>query len=130
VLAKSNQADKKLDDATTAYKAVIALGKSEYSAEAEYRLAEILYQQEKYDEVEKAAFEVIKNAGSYAYWVTKSYILLGDLYFKQKDLFNAEATFKSVSENSTIDELKQEATTKLAQVIEEKNKTNKVETPQ
>ena len=73
---------------------------------------------------------MIKNAGSYAYWVTKSYILLGDLYFKQKDLFNAEATFKSVSENSTIDELKQEATTKLAQVIEEKNKTNKVETPQ
>ena len=130
VLAKSNQADNKLDDATTAYKAVIDLGKSEYSAEAQFRLAEILFQQEKFDIVEKAAFEVIKKEGSYAYWVTKSYILLGDLYLKQKDLFNAEATFKSVSDNSTIDELKQEAATKLALVIEEKNKTNKVETPQ
>lgn len=130
VVAKSNQADNKLDDATAAYKTVIALGKSEYSAESEYRLAEILFQQEKYDEVEKAAFEVIKNAGSYAFWVTKSYILLGDLYFKQKDLFNAEATFKSVSENSTIEDLKQEATSKLAQVVAEKNKTDKVETPQ
>ena len=130
VLAKSSQADNKLDEATVAYQAVIGLGKSEYSAEAQYRLAEILFKQEKYDEVEKAAFEVIKKDGSYEYWVTRSYILLGDLYFKQKDLFNAEATFKSVSENSTIDELKQEATTKLAAVVEEKNKTNKVETPQ
>ena len=130
VVAKSDQADNKLDEATTAYKAVIALGKSEYGAEALYRLAEILFLQEKNDEVEKAAFQVIKDAGSYEYWVTKSYILLGDLYFKQKDLFNAEATFKSVSENSTITDLKQEATDKLAKVIEEKNKTDKVETPQ
>ena len=130
VVAKSYQADNKLDEDTTAYKAVIALGNSEYGAEAQYRLAEILFLQEKYDLVEKAAFQVIKDNGSYEYWVTKSYILLGDLYFKQKDLFNAEATFKSVSENSAIVDLKQEAVDKLAKVIEEKNKTNKVETPQ
>ncbi len=130
VVAKSYQADNKLDDATTSYKAVIALGKSEYGAEALYRLAEILFLQEKNDQVEKAAFQVIKDAGSYEYWVTRSYILLGDLYFKQKDLFNSEATFKSVSENSTIADLKQEATDKLAKVVEAKNKTNKVETPQ
>ncbi len=130
VVAKSYQATNKLDEATTAYKAVIALGKSEYGAEAQYRLAEILFLQEKYDVVEKAAFQVIKDNGSYEYWVTKSYILLGDLYFKQKDFFNSEATFKSVSENSGITDLKQEATDKLAKVIEEKNKTNKVENPQ
>ncbi len=130
VVAKSYQADNKLDDATTAYKAVIALGKSEYGAESQYRIAEILFLQEKYDLVEKAAFQVIKDNGSYEYWVTKSYILLGDLYFKQKDLFNSEATFKSVSENSTITDLKHEAADKLAKVIEEKDKTNKVETPQ
>ncbi|MFP5040389.1 tetratricopeptide repeat protein [Parasediminibacterium sp. JCM 36343] len=130
IVAKSFQADNQLDSATAAYKNVTSLGKSEYSAEAQYRIAEILFLQNKLDLVEKAAFEVIKKEGSYEFWVTKSYILLGDLYLKQHDLFNAEATFKSVSENSTIADLKQEAASKLAQVIEEKNKTNKVETPQ
>jgi uncharacterized protein HemY len=70
---------------------------------------------------------VIKKAGSYEYWVTKSYVLLGDVYTKQKDWFNAEATFKSIIENATIAELKAEAQQKLALVLEEKNKANKVE---
>jgi len=130
IVAKSYQADSLLEDATNSYKSVIALGKAELSAEAHYRIAEILFKQAKYDLVEKAAFDVIKNAGSYEFWVTRSYLLLGDLYVKQNDLFNAEATYKSVSENSTITELKQEAITKLADVAKEKNKSYKVETPQ
>ena len=106
------------------------MGKSEYSAEAQYRLAEILFLQNRNNDAEKAAFDVIKKAGSYEFWVTRSYLLLGDIYFKDKDLFNAEATFKSVSENTTIAELKSEAVTKLAAVIAEKNKANKVANPQ
>jgi hypothetical protein len=34
-------------------------------------------------------------------------ILLGDVYFKEEDYFNAEATLKSVIENSTIPELQE-----------------------
>ena len=106
---------------------MIAAGKSEYAAESQYRIAEILLQQNKPAEAEKAAFEVIKKAGSYEYWVTKSYVLLGDVYVKQKDWFNAEATFKSIVENATIAELKTEAQQKLVLVLEEKNKANKIE---
>jgi len=127
VVAKGLQSSGKLDEAIAAYKSVIALGKSEFSAEAQYRIAEMLLVQNKLADAEKAGFEVIKKYGSYEYWVTKSYILLGDVYFTQKDYFNAEATFKSVSENTTIPELKKEAEEKLAKVVEEKNKTNKVE---
>lgn len=130
IVAKSAQANNQLDPAASAYKAVVALGKSEYSAEAQYRLAEILFLQAKYADAEKAAFDVIKKVGSYEYWVTKSYLLLGNIYFKTNDLFNAEATFKSVSENANLAELKDEANTKLAQVIAEKDKTNKVANPQ
>ncbi len=127
VMAKSYQTDSIFDKAVTYYNLVIALGKSEFSAEAMYRLAEIKYVQLKYSEAEKAAFDVIKKAGSYEYWVTKSYLLLGDVYFKTNDLFNAEATYKSIADNATIAELKKESEQKLAQVIEVKNKTNKVE---
>lgn len=127
VIAKSYQLSNKLDDALAAYKNVIIIGKSEFSAEAQYRIAEILLQKLKFVDAEKAGFEVIKKYGSYEYWVTKSYLLLGDVYFAQKDYFNAEATFKSVAENATFPELKKEAQEKLAKVIDEKNKSNKVE---
>lgn len=126
-VAKNYQADNQSEQSLNYYKQVIALGKSELSAEAQYHIAEIGFQQNKLPEAEKSAFEVIKKYGSYEYWVTKSYLLLGDIYFKEKDLFNAEATFKSVSENATIDELKKEAQVKLDKVIEVKNATNKVE---
>jgi TolA-binding protein len=127
VIAKSNQNNNKLAEAINAYRMVIAAGKSEFSAEAQYRIAEINTQQGRYADAEKAAFEVIKKFGSYDYWVTKSYIQLGDIYYAQKDYFNAEATYKSVADNAAIAELKDEATKKLAKVTEEKNKTNQVE---
>jgi hypothetical protein len=53
--------------------------------------------------------------------------MLGDVYFKQKDYFNAKATFKSVSENAINPQLKQEATEKLQLVIEEEKKNSKVD---
>jgi lipopolysaccharide biosynthesis regulator YciM len=77
-------------------------------------------------DAEKAAFEVINKSGSYDYWVTKAYLLLGDIYLKEKDYFNAKATFQSVSENSLNAELKAEAQQKLNQVIEAENKSSKV----
>jgi tetratricopeptide (TPR) repeat protein len=127
IVAKNNQIAQNFDDALISYKAVISLGKSEYSAEAQYKIAEINYIQNKLGEAEKIAFIGIKNFGSYVYWTTKNYLLLGDIYFKQKDYFNAEATFKSVLDNSKIEEFKAEAASKMAIVIEEKNKVNKVQ---
>jgi hypothetical protein len=77
-------------------------------------------------DAEKASFEVINKAGSYDYWITKAYILLGDIYLKEQDYFNAEATLRSVVENTTITELKQEAQQKLDAVLAEKEKNSKV----
>jgi len=126
VIAKNYQLNNETDMASSTYKSVIALGKSEFAAEARYQIANILFQQNKLKEAEKAAFEVVSKAGSYEYWTTKSYILLGEIYWKQKDYFNAEATLKSVSENATIPELKEEATKKLDEVVSEKNENSKV----
>jgi len=128
ILGKSTQSDSLLDESMIAYKQVIATGKSELSAEAQYQIAAILFTQNKLKESEKAAFDVIRKTGSYEYWVTSSYILLGDIYFKEHDLFNAEATFKSVADNAKIEELKKAAQSKLQVVIDEKNKVNKVDT--
>lgn len=113
VLGKSAQIAGDCNEAISYYKTVAGLNKAETGAEARYEIAGCYYKMEKYADAEKAAFEVIKKAGSYEWWVTKSYLLLGDIYFAQKDYFNAKATYKSVSENSTIPELKNEASEKL-----------------
>ncbi len=129
VVAKNHQLNGDLELSVAAYKQVIAAGKSEYAAESQYHIAEILLKQDKPEEAEKAAFEVIRKMGSYDYWVTKSYVLLGDVYTWQKDWFNAEATFKSIIENASFAELKAEAQQKLQAVLAEKAKATKIEQP-
>jgi TolA-binding protein len=126
VIAKNYQKNNEVDRAVANYKTVVGLGKSEFGAEARYQLANILFQQGKLGDAEKAAFDVINKAGSYEYWTTRAYILLGDIYWKQKDYFNSEATFKSIAQNATIEELKEEAQVKLDAVIDDKNKESKV----
>jgi TolA-binding protein len=125
-VAKSAQLDNNCEAAVTSYRTVASLSKSAYGAEARYEIANCFYSQNKYADAEKAAFDVIKKAGSYEVWVTKAYILLGDLYYKQKDFFNAKATYKSVVDNAKIEELRQEAERKLKQVTEEEGKGSKV----
>lgn len=127
VIAKNDQMDKKNVQALQGYQSLLSLGKSEITAESQYRVGELFFQLSKLDEAEKSCFEVIKKYGSYTYWVTKSYLLVGDIYLNQKDYFNAEATFKSVAENAELEELKKEAAVKLALVIAEKEKNNKVQ---
>ena len=127
VIAKAAQSNNNLSDALSAYSAVVGLGKSEYAAEARYRIAEIYEQQNQLKLAEKAGFDVINKAGSYDYWITKAYILLGDVYLKEQDYFNAEATLKSVVENAEDAALKSEAQQKLDIVISEKEKYSKVE---
>ena len=122
VMAKTKQTAASLDTALVYYKEVIASGKSEFSAEAKYRQAQILFLQNQLEAAEKSAFEQIKGWGSYEYWVTKTYLLLGDIYGKQKDYFNAEATFQSIVANATFDDLKKEAQEKLVLIIAEKAK--------
>ncbi|HJY22384.1 MAG TPA: tetratricopeptide repeat protein, partial [Hanamia sp.] len=126
VLGKSLQLNNQCDEAIAAFKQVTAINKSAWGAEARYEIANCYFTLNQLSTAEKSALEVIKVAGV-DYWVAKSYILLGDIYLKQKDYFNAKATFKSVADNSTIPELKKEAQEKLSQATSEEQVNSKVE---
>lgn len=93
--------------------AVIQLNKASLAAEARFELASSLFRAKQWKLAEKAAFETINKSGSYEWWVTKSYLLLGDIYQAQKDFFNAKATYQSVFENATDPSLRKEAKDKL-----------------
>lgn len=126
-IGKSAQIKGEYDVAMSSFKAVVAVNKGALAAEARYETANSIFALNRTADAEKAAFEVINKSGSYDFWVTKAYILLGDVYLKQKDYFNAKATFQSIVENSLNAELKAEAQKKLDQVLAEEKGSSKLE---
>ena len=125
-IAKSYQVNGEYDLAIANYKTVVTVNKAALAAEARYEIANSWFAVNKLKDAETAAFEVIKKSGSYDFWVTKAYILLGDIYYKEKDYFNAKATYQSIVDNSINTELKTEAQSKLTRVTEEEGKSGKV----
>ncbi|GGA91951.1 tetratricopeptide repeat protein [Puia dinghuensis] len=127
-IAKSYQVNNQCDQALQYFRTAAGLTKSAYSAEARYQIADCLFHAGQNKDAEKAAFEVINKSGSYEEWVTKAYLLLGDIYFAEKDYFNAKATYQSIVEKAKIEELRLQAQQKLAQVVAEEKKGSKVDT--
>lgn len=125
-IGKSAQIKGEYDVAINSFKAVVAVNKAALAAEARYEIANSWFALSRWNDAEKAAFEVVNKSGSYDFWVTKAYILLGDVYFRQKDYFNAKATFQSIVDNSLNAELKGEAQRKLDEVVAEESKSSKV----
>lgn len=126
VLGKSQQVNNDCSSAIASFKSCAAINKAAWGAEARYEMANCQFSMGSYSPAEKSALLVIKETGSYDNWVTKSYILLGDIFMQQKDYFNAKATYESVAKNSVIPELKNEAQQKLDRAIEEEKTVSKV----
>lgn len=126
-IAKSYQVGGDYGNAITNFKLVVQINKAALAAEARYEIASCYFQLNKLTDAEKSAFETINKSGSYDYWVTKAYILLGDVYYAQKDYFNAKATFQSIVDNTLNAELKNEAQAKLNKVTDEESKSSKVD---
>ena len=126
VLGKSQQLDGDCTAAISAFKNAAANNKAAWGAEARYEIANCLLSQNNLTGAEKAAMAVIKETGSYDLWVTKSYILLGDVFLLQKDYFNAKATYESVAKNAAIEALRAEAQQKLDKAIAEEKLQSKI----
>jgi TolA-binding protein len=126
VLGKSQQMNNDCAGAIASFKSCAAINKASWGAEARYEIAACQFTTNNLAAAEKAALAVIKETGSYDVWVTKAYILLGDIFMQQKDYFNAKATYESVAKNAAIAELKNEAQQKLDKAIEEEKKVSKV----
>jgi tetratricopeptide (TPR) repeat protein len=115
------------DSAIQSLKSVVQLNKALWGAEARYQLASIYFKNGNETLTEKYAMMVIQETGSYDEWVTRAYILLGDLFMKQKDYFNAKATYESIANNAKIESLKLEAKTKLDQAFAAEKKSSKIQ---
>lgn len=81
--------------------------------ESLYLIAECYYNIGEYVNAEKGVMDLANGDTPHQYWVAKGFILLGDIYLKKGDKFQAKATYKSIVdgyglENDGIKDLAQE----------------------
>lgn len=126
VLGKSQQSGGDCAAALGSFRSASAINRSAWGAEARYETAHCLFGQGNFPSAEKAALATIKETGSYDEWVTRSYILLGDIFMQRKDYFNAKATYESIVKNAAIPELKNEAQQKLDNAVAEEKTQSKI----
>lgn len=67
-------------------------------AEATYRVIESLYDAGDTAEAEKRIFAFSEQNSPHTYWVARAFLLLGDIYAKAGDAFQARATYQSIVE--------------------------------
>lgn len=101
------------DAAFTKFKAVTAISTNAIGAEAKYNMAYVRHLQGKWSDAEKEVFDLVKKYPSYDHWKAKSFILLGDVYVRLDDRFQAKATLQSVINNCDEADLVAEAQRRL-----------------
>jgi TolA-binding protein len=77
-------------------------------------LAQLEFENAKYDVCEKSIFALSENYASYDYWVAKGFLLLSDVYVKKGNTFQAKQTLQSIIDNYEGKDLVAIAREKLA----------------
>lgn len=127
-LAKIAYKKNDLTNAQQTFKSVAEKSTNEIGAEARYLLAEILFKQNKLEEAKTASFRVDRETPEQEYWVVKAFVLLGDIYAKKGDLYQAKQTLQSIVENYSGDEdLLAYAKNKLQNIIAQEKAGSKLE---
>ena len=65
-------------------------------AESSYRIIETAFKYGSFEKAESLVYEFAEKNTPHAYWLAKSFLLLGDVYVSRGDLFQARATYQSV----------------------------------
>ncbi|MBC6698837.1 tetratricopeptide repeat protein [Hymenobacter puniceus] len=91
---KAGNFDQAITELNTAATAAAA---DENGAEAQYLVADALYQQKKYPEALDAAYKT--NTSNYELWQGRGFLLISDIYAAQGENFQARATLNSIIDN-------------------------------
>ena len=71
-------------------------------AESKYRVADILFENEAFDEAEEEIYTFIEMNTPHQYWMGKAFLLLSDVYIAKNDEFQAIHTLQSIIDYYTI----------------------------
>lgn len=120
----SNYQIKNYDDAITAFNYVSKSTTQAIASESKFTIAKIYYEQEKLNDADEHAREVLKMKPTYDFWVAKALILQAQILVKKDDLFQAEQTIQSVLQHypKSDDGIKTEAQAVYDELMQLKNK--------
>ncbi len=120
ILAKSYMGKDDLVAAINEFKYLSENTKTREGAEAKFRVAEILFNQQKLGESENEILEYNKVNTPHQFWLAKSIILLSDIYVAKDDDFQARHTLESIIQYYDIpdDGIVKLAREKLDEILE------------
>lgn len=84
------------DEAIKLYETLAKDTKTAEGAEACYEVIKALFDKGEYDKVEKEVVRFSESKSPYMSWLARSFIVLGDVYVKRENYFQARETYKSI----------------------------------
>lgn len=89
------------DAAQKIYKTLSANVKTPEGAESAYRVIEATFRSGDAARAEKLVLEFSDKETPHAFWLAKSFLVLGDIYVQKGDMFQARATYQSIVDGYT-----------------------------
>jgi TolA-binding protein len=133
-LAKSSIGKKDYVTAKDELLTTLNIAKDEYGAEAQYRLAEIQYNEEDYAGSIETLITLNSTFHAYEVWVGKGFLLIVDNYVATGEIYQAKGTLESIIEGFPLDEIVKAAKLKLIEIetqeLLDKNKLDSVDAVQ
>ena len=118
--ARSLYNQKRYDEAIAVYRTLQSADNGEYAGEANYREAELYFNNKDYRSAENAIEEATANPRS-DYWSAKTFILWAEIFYINGNSLQAKQTLQSIIDNYDGDDLVQEATQRRNEIIQEEN---------
>ena len=94
--AKALEKSGKRNPAVAIYSALSEDVSNVEGAESAYRIIETAFKYGSFEKAESLVYEFADKNTPHAFWLAKSFLLLGDVYLSRGDLFQARATYQSV----------------------------------
>ena len=115
-LGRSTVAVENYDEAIPYLNETINVANDENAAEATYLLGLVYHNQERFEKSNEVLFEMNTKFSIYEFWLGKSFLLIADNYLMLEELFQAKATLNSIIEKSPVEEVREEAKSKLSAI--------------
>jgi TolA-binding protein len=118
-LGRAFYAKKEYEKATDYFLNLINFNNEITSAEAQYYIAEIQYDQEQYKQSIESLYYLNNNFASDDYWLGKSFLLIAENLVRLDEMFQAKSTLKSILANSSNKEILAKAQKRLQELENE-----------
>ncbi|WP_196891973.1 tetratricopeptide repeat protein [Aureivirga marina] len=125
IIARSAFESKDFVKAKEAYAEVEKIAKGKLKAEALYYHAYFAYKDKKYDDAKKTIQRIASDFSAHKYWGAKSLLIMAQIFYEQKDSYQATYILEKVIQNfKDYKDVLEEARVKLSEIKTEAKKTN------